>query len=1042
MAVSEIKAASIEIGYQRAAGITAAGLAFVLGLGVSRLLFEALFPRLLWLGRPLPVFLIAGVTAILGWFFWRRISVGLLSGSDPPSGLVQSQAAWTATAIFLPLGLNLFYLINRQVDLVASRFLFFCSLWLMVLFLARLLARPATWRWLGFIMLIAFLAPIYLSTLGQDVGMADTFEFQVVAPRLGIVHPTGYPLYLLLAKIFTFIPFNSVAWRVNLASAIFGLAAVSLLYVLGWRLTRWSLISLLIAALFGLTPTFWSQAIEAEVYTLHALLVIAALLLMREIGDWRLIGLNSIPHDDLKPENNQSTKSYTLTILLAFVLGLGLANHLTTLILLPPAALTIFFAWRAGRFRQAPANWVVSVLLVVGALLLPLLLYSYLPLRWSAVNGEPMGFSRFLDWVIGGRFQGALQLNAWLNDAGRYDVVGRLLANDWPFIWTGILIFVGAGYLFLWQWRYALILLLTWLGYVFYALSYYVPDLAVFVIPAQIIIAIWWLAGIVAGLDLVTTGPGRRKTLLIEILFVMAGIVPLLVAAADRTWVEVDRSAADGRTTWAQAVLAQPLPEGATILADSDKFPPLYYLQQAHDVRPDLDIMVLPDEPAYRAELEARLAAGQPLYLARYIPGLEGLYHLNSAGPLTQLSREPETTLPAAAELVALNFGPIQLVGYSLQIDSPYSAEQSAVTTYWRADKVQDQVLLLYSRWAGEDYAGPISVQHPANNNYPTVAWRPGEIVTDYRPLPRPLVNETTLLDLQVAVAPPFTDPDDLSWQVLATVPVRPALSVAGTETLRSRIGPVPVDGLLVPSMTRPFGEIPVTLSGYGPNLDQLLIALQPPGEKSTASTSLSGLEPSNSQSLAVHSIHTVLLEAPASPGQYDLFAYYPGQEAICGWLAFRSSGCILSQVQVTGVPLPEGATNFEDKIALLSIEMPESQLQPGGQLSLYLTWQAIGPLLDDYTVFVQVLDEQDKIVGQVDSWPMQGTLATGQWLPGQIVEDPYLIQLDKNLPPGAYKLNIGWYLLETLRRLPVVKSDGVTIDDKFEYSGLMVTEP
>ncbi len=1042
MATSETKAAPVDFGYQRAAGICAAGLAFVLGLGICRLLFEAFFPRFLWLGMPLAVILVAAVTAILGWFFWRRLTEGLLSGSGTYSGLGQSQAAWTATAIFLPLGLNLFYLFNRQVDLVASRFLFFGGLWLMILFLARLLTRPATWRWLGFILLITFLAPIYLSTLGQDVGMADTFEFQVVAPRLGIVHPTGYPLYLLLAKFFTFIPLNSMAWRVNLASAIFGLAAVSLLYLLGWRLTRWSLISLLTAALFGLTPTFWSQTIEAEVYTLHALLVVAALLLMREIGDWRLIGLHPAPNDDLEKADNQPAKSFSLTVLLAFTLGLGLANHLTTLILLPPAVLTIFFAWRAGRLRQAPANRVVSVLLVVGAFLLPLLLYSYLPLRWSAVNGEPMGFSRFLDWVIGGRFQDALQLNAWLKDADRYDIVGRLLANDWPFVWTGILIFIGAAYLFLWQWRYALLLLLTWLGFVFYSLSYYVPDLSVFVIPAQMIIAIWWLAGIVAGLDLVTTGPGRRKTLLIEILFVMAGIVPLFVTAADRTWVEVDRSAVDGRTTWAQAVLAQPLPEGAAILADSDKYPPLYYLQQAHDVRPDLDIMVLPDEPSYRAELEARLAAGQPLYLARYLPGLEGLYHLNSAGPLTRVSHEPETSLPLAAKPVELNFGTIQLVGYSLLIDSPYSAEQSAVTTYWRAAEVQDQVLLLYFRWAGEDYAGPISVQHPANNNYPTVAWRPGEIVTDYLALPRPLVDETALLALQVALAPPFTATDDLSWQVLATVPVGPVMSFPGTKPLRARLGPVPLDGFLIPSQARPSGKIPLTLSGYGLNLDQLLIALRPAGEKATPSTGLSGPELPDSQSLDIRSLDTVFLPAPATPGHFDLIARYPGQQAICGWLAFRSPGCSLSQVEITGVPLPEGATNFDDKIALLSIEIPEIQLQPGGQLPLNLTWQAIGPFVEDYTVFVQVLDDQDRIVGQVDSWPVQGTLATGNWIAGQLVEDPYIIQLDENLPPGAYKLNIGWYSLETLRRLPVVNSAGATIDDKFEYTGLMLAEP
>ncbi|MCZ7666310.1 MAG: hypothetical protein M5U34_03215 [Chloroflexi bacterium] len=44
-------------------------------------------------------------------------------------------------------------------------------------------------------------------------------------------------------------------------------------------------------------------------------------------------------------------------------------------------------------------------------------------------------------------------------------------------------------------------------------------------------------------------------------------------------------------------------------------------MQQAEGVRPDLDIMVLPDEAAYRAELDGRLAAGQTVYLARFCRG-------------------------------------------------------------------------------------------------------------------------------------------------------------------------------------------------------------------------------------------------------------------------------------------------------------------------------------------------------------------------------------------------------------------------------------
>ncbi|MBK9054282.1 MAG: DUF2723 domain-containing protein [Chloroflexi bacterium] len=94
-------------------------------------------------------------------------------------------------------------------------------------------AQPHTSLPLPFLFLI-----LYLLTLGRTVGKADTFEFQVVAPQLGIAHPTGYPLYLLLGKLWTLIPIGSVAWRLNLGTALYAAAAAGLLYLLFNQLAR------------------------------------------------------------------------------------------------------------------------------------------------------------------------------------------------------------------------------------------------------------------------------------------------------------------------------------------------------------------------------------------------------------------------------------------------------------------------------------------------------------------------------------------------------------------------------------------------------------------------------------------------------------------------------------------------------------------------------------------------------------------------------------------------------------------------------------
>ena len=80
-----------------------------------------------------------------------------------------------------------------------------------------------------------------------------------------------------------------------------------------------------------------------------------------------------------------------------------------------------------------------------------------------------------------------------------------------------------------------------------------------------------------------------------------------------------------------------------------------------------------------------------------------------------------------------------------------------------------------------------------------------------------------------------------------------------------------------------------------------------------------------------------------------------------------------------------------------------------------------------------QVLDAADRLVGQVDAWPVQGTFPTSQWTPGQTISDPYLVQLDADLPPGDYRVHVGLYLLATLQRLAVVDENGAAVDDKVE---------
>src|SRR5438045_9307008 len=76
------------------------------------------------------------------------------------------------------------------------------------------------------------------------------------AAVLGVPHPTGYPLYVLLGKLFTLLPVGDVAYRVNLSSAVYMAGAVGVLYAIGVKLLR----------LLGWGQAWWAAGVGAELF--------------------------------------------------------------------------------------------------------------------------------------------------------------------------------------------------------------------------------------------------------------------------------------------------------------------------------------------------------------------------------------------------------------------------------------------------------------------------------------------------------------------------------------------------------------------------------------------------------------------------------------------------------------------------------------------------------------------------------------------------------------------------------------------------------
>ncbi|MCX7669821.1 MAG: DUF2723 domain-containing protein, partial [Anaerolineae bacterium] len=119
---------------------------------------------------------------------------------------------------------------------------------------------------------------LYVRTLVPWVLPGDSGEFQVLLYQVGIAHTTGYPVYMLLGKLFmTLAAVGDVAYRANLFSAFTAAVTVALVYAAGRLVaeSRWG--GVFAALALAVSFTFWSQALIAEVYAPGALFLAAVL---------------------------------------------------------------------------------------------------------------------------------------------------------------------------------------------------------------------------------------------------------------------------------------------------------------------------------------------------------------------------------------------------------------------------------------------------------------------------------------------------------------------------------------------------------------------------------------------------------------------------------------------------------------------------------------------------------------------------------------------------------------------------------------------
>jgi hypothetical protein len=129
---------------------------------------------------------------------------------------------------------------------------------------------------------------------------------------------------------------------------------------------------------------------------------------------------------------------------------------------------------------------------------------------------------------------------------------------------------------------------------------------------------------------------------------------------------------------------------------------------------------------------------------------------------------------------------------------------------------------------------------------------------------------------------------------------------------------------------------------------------------------------------------------------------------------------------------------NFGGQIKLLTGTVEPLYVSAGQPVTATLYWQAARVPDKDYTVFVQMLDAHGQQVANADSMPQANRYPTSFWDANEIVPDAHRIDLPPDLPPGEYRIIVGWYDLATGVRLP---REG-TPADYVQIANLEVTAP
>jgi Protein of unknown function (DUF2723) len=174
----------------------------------------------------------------------------------------------------------------------------------------------------------------YVITLAPTVTLWDAGEFITASKVLGIPHPPGTPLFVLLGHVWAgVVALGQYAWRLNLMSACFSAAGAGCVFLIAHRLLAGEAPGLRIggaaaaALLSAFTFTEWQNSNETEVYTVATFSIAA-------------IGWLGVRWRDLRAAGAPRTTHLLLVIV--YIAALSIGNHLLALLVGPALSVFLF----------------------------------------------------------------------------------------------------------------------------------------------------------------------------------------------------------------------------------------------------------------------------------------------------------------------------------------------------------------------------------------------------------------------------------------------------------------------------------------------------------------------------------------------------------------------------------------------------------------------------------------------------------------------------------------------------------------------------